>query len=626
MNTVPISAPTSAVKPMAVVYLRVSTKEQAGRGGEAEGFSIPAQRDACLRKGEALGAQVVAEFVDAGESARSANRPELQRMLAFVAEHRVGFVIVHKVDRLARNRVDDVEINLALRAAGSQLVSCSENIDETPSGMLLHGIMSSIAEFYSRNLATESKKGMLQKAKNGGTPGRAPFGYLNTRERSDDGHEVRAVALDPDRGHWVRWLYERYATGEWTTAMLAEQLAEHGVTTLPTPKRGSAPLATSQVAAILGNRYYVGVVSFAGVEYPGRHEALVDAALFEKVQQVRRGRVASQEKPRVHTHYLKGSVYCGQCGEPLSYEVSRGRSGATYEYFYCLGRQRYRNGCGFRAVQVRFVEELVEDHWATVTLAETDVAEIRRLVLEHIRQSLPAQESERDAARTRLLALDRESDKLLQAHYADAINLDDLKREQARIATSRALIERDLSRTVHNEEFLNDRLDSCCRLLARAQQHYLAAEPVARRDFNQGVFKRLYVNEDEVAGSDLTPAFQRLMSGSLSTDLQSERKRHRNPLVRTARLQLVPPPTPQATRGERSIRQDLTVRLRRTSPLDRLTPRLGFERPRGQLPWEQKNPGQVRGSSVENATLVAGGSNEAILVGATGIEPVTACL
>ena len=164
------SAPLG-IRPMAVIYLRVSTKDQANRGGEAEGFSIPAQRDACLRKAETIGAVVVAEFVDAGESARSANRPELQKMLAFVKKHKVKHVIVHKIDRLARNRADDVEINLELSAAGAQLVSCSENIDETPSGMLLHGIMSSIAEFYSHNLAAESKKGMRQKAMNGGTPG-----------------------------------------------------------------------------------------------------------------------------------------------------------------------------------------------------------------------------------------------------------------------------------------------------------------------------------------------------------------------------------------------------------------------------------------------------------------------
>ena len=84
---------------------------------------------------------MVEEFVDAGESARSIDRPELQRLLSTLPEQHVDFLIVHKVDRLARNRADDVMINVALQQAGVTLVSCSENIDDTPSGVLLHGIM-----------------------------------------------------------------------------------------------------------------------------------------------------------------------------------------------------------------------------------------------------------------------------------------------------------------------------------------------------------------------------------------------------------------------------------------------------------------------------------------------------
>ena len=165
--------PASSATATALIYLRVSTKEQAEAGGEAEGYSIPAQRAACERKAESLGAVILDQFVDAGESARSANRPELQRLLKYIAANPVAYVIVHKIDRLARNRFDDVEINLAFQQAGVRLVSCSENIDETPSGMLLHGIMSSIAEFYSRNLANEAIKGMQQKAMVGGTPTKA---------------------------------------------------------------------------------------------------------------------------------------------------------------------------------------------------------------------------------------------------------------------------------------------------------------------------------------------------------------------------------------------------------------------------------------------------------------------
>src|ERR1700722_14145058 len=176
----------------AAIYLRVSTKEQAEKDGDPEGYSIPAQRGACLRRASALGAEVIEEFVDAGESARSIDRPELQRLLKYVTQEHVDFLIVHKVDRLARNRADDVMINVALQQAGVTLVSCSENIDDTPSGVLLHGIMASIAEFYSRNLGTEALKGMTEKARRGGTVNKAPLGYRNIGKLIDN-REVRTV-------------------------------------------------------------------------------------------------------------------------------------------------------------------------------------------------------------------------------------------------------------------------------------------------------------------------------------------------------------------------------------------------------------------------------------------------
>src|SRR5216684_396428 len=83
----------------AVIYLRVSTKDQAYRNNTAEGLSLPAQREACQRKADALGATIVEQFVERGETAKNANRAELQRLLAYVKDNPVDYVIVHKVDR-----------------------------------------------------------------------------------------------------------------------------------------------------------------------------------------------------------------------------------------------------------------------------------------------------------------------------------------------------------------------------------------------------------------------------------------------------------------------------------------------------------------------------------------------
>ena len=105
------SEPATRSIPRIVIYLRVSTEEQAKVGGEAEGYSIPYQRDACLVKVRQLGGILVEEYVDAGESAKSAHRPKLQKMLRELKVKRIDYVIVHKIDRLARNRADDVAIN-----------------------------------------------------------------------------------------------------------------------------------------------------------------------------------------------------------------------------------------------------------------------------------------------------------------------------------------------------------------------------------------------------------------------------------------------------------------------------------------------------------------------------------
>src|SRR5438067_10269821 len=90
----------------ALIYVRVSSSQQADTDYDPEGFSIPAQREACLRKAAAVGAEVVEEFIDRGESAKTANRAGLQALLTRLGEGGITHVIVHKVDRLARNRAD----------------------------------------------------------------------------------------------------------------------------------------------------------------------------------------------------------------------------------------------------------------------------------------------------------------------------------------------------------------------------------------------------------------------------------------------------------------------------------------------------------------------------------------
>src|SRR3954451_3490628 len=145
--------------------------------------------------------------------------------------------------------------------------------------------MSSIAEFYSRNLANEVIKGTQQKVSAGGTPHIAPIGYRNVRHEVA-GRELRTVIVHDARAPLVRRTFEAYASGDWTLTQLADELRARGLTHRPSANRAARPVTFNKLHELLRNRYYLGFVTWRGVEYQGKHPALVDPVIFKAVQRV----------------------------------------------------------------------------------------------------------------------------------------------------------------------------------------------------------------------------------------------------------------------------------------------------------------------------------------------------
>lgn len=482
----------------AISYLRVSTKDQATRNGLEEGLSIPAQREAAERKAAQLGAVIVAEFIEPGESGKTARRKALQEMLDYLSEHPVRYCIINKVDRIARNRLDDAVIHATLRQAGVTLVSVMENIDETPSGMLMHGIMASIAEFYSLNLAQEVTKGLVQKATLGGTPNRAPLGYLNVRSTDANGREVRDVELDPDRADLIRFAFTAYATGDWSLSKLARELETRGLTTRPTPSFPAKPVTTALLHKILTNPYYQGIVTFREVTYPGSHEPLVTPETFDQVQTILQQNSVIGDKPQKYDHYLKGSIYCA-CGKRLMFERPRNHQGITYDYFTCTGRRFKRNTCQRTAILVHRVEDSIERRYASVSVTDDEAGRIKD-VLGQVFDALSASTSdERKLLTTQKTKLEAEQVKLLQAHYADAIPIDLLKTEQDRIRASLSQITRRLDTLDTTYENAKVGLDGILGLLTDLNDVYAKAEPAERRLLNRALFDRITIDDDDHA-------------------------------------------------------------------------------------------------------------------------------
>ena len=479
-----------------VIYLRVSTKEQAEKDLTEEGFSIAAQREACVRRIRDEGWELLDEYVDKGESARSADRPRLRAMLARVQETGdVEAVVVHKVDRLARNMEDHVAIRALLRRRGVALVSVTENLDETASGRLVEGIHALMAEFYSANLAAEVRKGMGQKAKLGGYPHKAPLGYLNVREPVG-GRQVAHIVVDPERAPLIRQAFELHATGQWTVERLAHEMADRGLKSRGRDGHPAKALTVSGLAKLLAHRAYVGFVEWDGIEYEGQHEPLFDRATFDKVQELLASRAMRGTRERRHHHYLKGLLVCGVCGRRPSIQHSKG----TYTYFYCLGQKDRRKGTGCREryVTADQLEAEVEDLYDRIEVPADWAAGLRQAIAVEVATHHEDTTAERQLLANQHERLEAERFKLMEAYYANAIDVTMLRREQERIGTELRTIEARQGVLDASLDDWQDVMDLALRFSTRCATAYRRGSDRTRKLFNTAVLDDVRVRDGHV--------------------------------------------------------------------------------------------------------------------------------
>lgn len=293
-------------------YVRVNTGEQV------DGFSIDAQIQAIeswIRSKDGLIAEI---YVDEGESGRTCDRPAFQKMQHDARRRKFDALIVHKFDRFARNRTESLTMKTLLRHNyGVKVFSVTEPSEDSDGvfGALFEGIMESVADWYSQNLAAEVAKGKKERARQGLHNNRPSFG-LSTGD-------AKVLEKDDDFPG-LRLAFEQYATGRYSDRGIARVLHDAGYRS-----KSGRPFSAETVRSILQNRVYLGEVKYqkytrrpdgsrsyeAEVEwFKGQHEPVIEEELFERCQQVRRERAAHcQATERYNPYLLRNLAYCLRC-------------------------------------------------------------------------------------------------------------------------------------------------------------------------------------------------------------------------------------------------------------------------------------------------------------------------
>ncbi len=334
----------------ALLYLRVSTDRQAEKG-----FSLPAQEEACRTYAATHGYTIEHVYRDEGESARSDDRPQLQEMLLRCDEGDIAAVIVYKIDRFARNAGDHIQNATRIRMKKAQLLSVTENLSNTPEGMMVETILASVAQFFSGNLARDVLKGMNERAKQGKCNSKAPLGYKNSREIINETMEHRYVIPDPMTKDYVIQAFEKFATGSYTVADLCDWFFSVGMTQ---KRNKEKPIAVSMVSRMLSNKFYIGVTRWNGIVGEGIHIPIISRELFQRVQVVLEDRVHGRSRKRKNLFLLRGLMTCGECGGIITYENQTTSSKRLIPYYRCSKRKNSRKSdCSQSYIQAETLEK-----------------------------------------------------------------------------------------------------------------------------------------------------------------------------------------------------------------------------------------------------------------------------
>jgi len=381
----------------ACIYARVSTVEQ-----EKEGFSIPAQLKMLREYTKRHGFHVVHEYRDS-ETAKSTGRTGFNDMLGYMGKHvECRVIIVEKTDRLTRNMADYLALDIEKSDIEVHFVREGKiiNRDSSPTDFFMQDIQVSMANYVSRNISAEAKKGMTAKAEAGLYPSVAPLGYKNTANANG----VKIIVPDTKVASLVKMIFEKYALGGMAIKEITFNLYENGLRT----KRGKR-LSNSTIHKMLRNPIYRGKFIWKGIEYQGKHEALVTSALWFSVQDMLGER--SVEKPKQTLEFAYTSLMkCGHCGCTITAERKKGK----YNYYHCTGFKGKHGEPNMRE------EKLTEQFSSSLKALALD-NEIADWILRTIQENTKSKREIRQETLNSLLLLQKKLGKRSELLYDDRL-------------------------------------------------------------------------------------------------------------------------------------------------------------------------------------------------------------
>lgn len=390
----------------AVAYARYSSTNQ-------NDISITAQLRAIQEYAAKNKIQVLREYIDEAQSATTDDRTSFKAMIADLGRLKADLVLVHKVDRFARNRYDAAIYRREIQRVGARLLAVDQPLDDSPESALLESLLDGLAEYYSKNLAREVMKGLKENAylgkHNGGRP---PLGYDIAAEGKYVINEAEAQV--------VRLIFQRVLEGQGYGAIIQE-LNRLGFRT----KRGRT-FGKNSIHDLLRNEKYCGTYVYMKGSKKIHRGIRDDAIIAEdaipaiiskedwlKVQKIMDARKKGPRSRNKVDYLLTGKVYCGLCGAAFVGNSGSGKSRAKYYYYQC-NQQMRKKDCSARPIRKETLEDMILDAIKNQVLAPESCESLAGKIAEYSRQREGKMAGLRDSMERQLAACEAKVDRIVE--------------------------------------------------------------------------------------------------------------------------------------------------------------------------------------------------------------------
>ena len=349
-----------------VIYARFSSHSQTKQ-------SIEGQLKVCYEYAEAHNYTVVGEYIDRAQSGKFDTRADFQKMISDSDKHTFEGVLVYQLDRFARNRYDSAIYKSKLKKNGVRVLSAKENITDDASGILIEGVLESMAEYYSVELSQKIHRGMAINAEkclsNGSNPG---LGFKVDSERR--------FYVDEEEAAIVREIYERYASGETKTEIIRDLQRRKVKTSL------GKEFSRNSLSRLLSNKRYIGIYLYKGVETPGGMPRILDDDLFYRVQALMNKNKSAPARTHGEGEYLLTTkLFCGHCKGMMVGYGGTGKSGKQYHYYMC--KKARKKMCDKKIISKAYIEKRVVDECLKM-LTEEKIEYIAKKVAEECNRDM----------------------------------------------------------------------------------------------------------------------------------------------------------------------------------------------------------------------------------------------